>query len=311
MHVDGDLLTFATGCGIRCENPMFAVVRMEQNSRNKELAIKKRWSNFNILQDGFYDPGVHVTCSQKHSVVACMAEKKCIKIFDASKSGMPCKATLQAPNCLKILFTEDKIVTVSYGQIEIHQWNIQDLEEHKPLTLKDAHKNNLSSNKWLDLQDSSYNCDIMEDPSSIDVNVGQSPHLKSHIQGLPIGFDIDTAAKNEASMNHSIFIGSCIDPTIYVVDLEQSKVTNGLMGHHNHGRPIGISTSPEMPNLVMSTKTDNQARIWDLQCHSNLPVLTLYHSYGSGACGEIYSCLAEDMLAFTAGEDQCIRAWDL
>lgn len=149
-----------------------------------------------------------------------MAEKKRIKIFDASKSELTCKATLQAPNCLKILFTEDKIVTVSYGKTELLQWNIPDLEGHEPLTLRDARQKNLSSNKWLDLQDSSYNDNIMEDPSYIDVNIGQKPHLKSRIQGLPPGFDIDTAAKNEASMNHSIFIGSCIDPTIYIVDLE-------------------------------------------------------------------------------------------
>eukprot|EP00978_Attheya_sp_CCMP212_P031728 scaffold120939_cov35-Attheya_sp.AAC.1 len=70
-----------------------------------------------------------------------------------------------------------------------------------------------------------------------------------------------------------------------------------------------MSTSAGSPNLLMSTRGDQHARIWDLRCPI-MPVLTLHHTNVDRM--QDCCCMAEDMLAFTsAGAAQCMRGWDL
>ena len=310
MDVDGDLMALASCTGYKYREPEFRVIKMKQTSQNNDVETSFLNEDY-PLKTGFYEPGFSVACSQLHSSVACMADER-IKIFDMKKENMPCTATLQAKNCKGLLFFEDKIICSPRKGSHFFQWNMKDLKEHVPMSLKAAQEEELPSSEWLNLVDSSMNDDVMEYPHKIDVNIGQSPHLSSSIQGLSSDFCIDVISKNYASLNNSIFIASAKDPTIYVVDLNQSKVFRGLPGNVNIKGNTQISSCSQMPHLVMSTRQDNQAKIWDLRCQSDLPTLTLCHNDNhDNHFGNAHACFAEDMLAFTAGEDQCIRAWDL
>ena len=304
IDVDGDILALSGSCGYKHRSPWFGAIKLPQTSRNA-----KTFSFVPPFDSGFYEPGCTVVCSQELQSVACVADQR-IKIFDMSKKTlMPCTATLQAKYTTgEPLFIGNKIIALSNRSNEIHQWNFQNLQEHEPLTLRDVQDDD--SQPWLDLTESSWNDDIMDEPENIDVNIGESPHLKSQIKGLPNTFQADTLVKNKASTSDSFFLGSLKDPSMYLVDANQSKVTHRFLGHLNMGRSdLKISTSAQVPNLVLSTRNDQHTRMWDLRCKGDLPVMTLNHSNCDR--GSDSSCLAEDMLAFTSGGDQCIRTWDL
>ena len=141
------------------------------------------------------------------------------------------------------------------------------------------------------------------------MNIREGPHLKSQIKGLPNNLITDIFVKNKARTNDSFFLRSLNDSSMYLANANQSKVTHRLLGHLNMGRSdLKISTSAEVPNLVLSAQNDCHAKIWDLRCKGNQPVMT---QASSSQCRIDYSCLVEDMLAFTSGGDQFIRTWDI
>jgi len=312
ISVDGDILALSGSTGYKYRSPSFLVKQLEQNPQNNEMI----YDPFQLteLETGFYEPGCFVACSQKLGSVACMADQR-IKIFDVNQRGMPCRATLMAKNCSEVVFIDDKILTISNTKSnEIHQWNFQNLKEHEPWTLDEVlgeDEDVINGRRWLNLTESSWNDDVGEFPEKIDVNIGETPHIKSIIQGLP-KFEVDTVTNNFASTNHSLLLASSSDPAIYLVDLDQSKVVQKFFGNLNIGRRgMSLSTSMECPNLLMSTLSDNHVRIWDLRSNNNLPVMTIAHAQRDYGSGDISSCFGEDMIIFTGGKDQCIRTWDL
>eukprot|EP00554_Chaetoceros_debilis_P016385 CAMPEP_0194114162 /NCGR_PEP_ID=MMETSP0150-20130528/19157_1 /TAXON_ID=122233 /ORGANISM="Chaetoceros debilis, Strain MM31A-1" /LENGTH=658 /DNA_ID=CAMNT_0038804283 /DNA_START=103 /DNA_END=2079 /DNA_ORIENTATION=+ len=304
IAVEGDILAASGTTGYKHRSPWFGVSMDTDTEQNTREDIAN-------LQTGFYEPGYNVACSHQLRSVACMADRR-IKIFDVDKRGMPCRATLQAKNCQGPLFVDDKLLVISSTNNDIHLWRTNDLKQHESFTLEDVQgldQDDEDEDKpsWLDLTESSWNDDVMESPENIDVNVGELPHLITAIQGLPPDADFENLEKVHDTTNNTICLASARDPSIYIVDLHQGKVISRLLGHLNLNG-LDISTSSQMPNLLMSTRGDNHARLWDLRCHSNTPILTLVQTKGD--TGSDFCCLAEDMIAFTSARDQCVRAWD-
>eukprot|EP01083_Nonionella_stella_P060440 157826_1 len=309
IAVEGDILAASGTTGYKHRSPWFGVRTMDTDTDTDH----NTWEYIANLQTGFYEPGYNVACSHQLRSVACMADQR-IKIFDVDERGMPCRATLQAKNCQGPLFVDDKLLAISSANNDIHLWRTNDLKQHESFTLEDVqgwdHQDDEDEDKpprWLDLTESSWNDDVMESPENIDVNVGESPHLVTAIQGLPPNADFENLEKVHDTTNNTICLASAGDPSIYTFDLHQGKVTSRLLGHLNLNG-LDISTSSQMPNLLMSTRGDNHARLWDLRCHSNTPILTLVQTKGD--TGSDFCCLAEDMIAFTSARDQCVRAWD-
>eukprot|EP00978_Attheya_sp_CCMP212_P022595 scaffold67634_cov30-Attheya_sp.AAC.3 len=164
-------------------------------------------------------------------------------------------------------------------------WRVGDLEEHTPLTLEDVRSfssddegdgedeegNHARHNTpdWLDLTSSICNDDLSEFSEKIDVNRGEAPHFTSSIQGLSNNdSEICYLEKIKSTPNNNnICIGTRDDASLFIVDVLQSKVCVRFLGHLNLGGcNLKMSTSAgSPPNLLMSTRGDQHARICDLR----------------------------------------------
>eukprot|EP00978_Attheya_sp_CCMP212_P041568 scaffold239943_cov42-Attheya_sp.AAC.2 len=229
----------------------------------------------NEVEIGFYEPGCNVVWSQQLRTVA----------FMANEHGGVCHAKLpfRPKNCTAPVFMDTTLISISSlnnKNKKIHMWRVGDLEEHTPLTLEDVRSfssddegdgedeegNHARHNTpdWLDLTSSICNDDVSKFPEKIDVSRGEAPHVTSSIQGVSNNnSEICYLEKIKSTPNNNnICIGTRDDASLVIVDVLQSKVCACLLGHLNlRGSDLKMSTSAGSPNLLMSTRGDQHARI--------------------------------------------------